>query len=321
MQTKPVEVIDYDANGYDYRSYWSGRDYEFWAEDRVLRRLVPKLGRPRWFADFGGAFGRNAGHYLPHAEHSVIMDYSATNLRNAGDRYAAEVAAGRLHLIRCDLYRIPFRDFAFDAAMVVRVLHHLSDLDRGLTEMSRTIGGQWLVDVPIKHHVLGLARGLKGGDLRRVRGPEPVAMGVEEPYWNFQLRAVRARLGAMGWRTALGASVNNFRQWEKVAPAKATKLARPLVHGMEVVAQTAGRGWWGPSQFVLGRRNDPAAPAYDRLRQHGDDLAPHVADLARRVVCPQCVSRLDWTPDTATCARCQVVFPRQGAFWDFVLPA
>src|SRR4029079_978273 len=119
-------------------------------------------------------------------------DYSATNLRNAGDRYAAEVAAGRLHLIRCDLYRIPFRDFAFDAAMVVRVLHHLSEVDRGLTEMSRTIGGRWLVDVPIKHHVLGLARGLRSGQLRDVRSPDPVAMGVEERFWNFQLGAVRA---------------------------------------------------------------------------------------------------------------------------------
>ncbi|MFD0599971.1 hypothetical protein ACFQZ4_52925 [Catellatospora coxensis] len=46
MQTTPIDVIDYDANGYDYREYWSGRDYELWAEQRVLRRLVPKLGRP-----------------------------------------------------------------------------------------------------------------------------------------------------------------------------------------------------------------------------------------------------------------------------------
>ena len=48
---QPHTTIDYDANGYDYQDYWAGRDYERWAEDRVLRRLVPKLGRQRWFAD------------------------------------------------------------------------------------------------------------------------------------------------------------------------------------------------------------------------------------------------------------------------------
>jgi hypothetical protein len=319
MQTTPIEVIDYDANGYDYRQYWSGRDYELWAEQRVLRRLVPKLGRPAWFADFGGAFGRNTGHYLPRTEHAVILDYSATNLRNAGERYAAEVTAGRLHLVRADLYRIPFRDFAFDAAMVVRVLHHLSELNRGLTEMSRTVGGCWLVDVPIKHHVLGLARGLRSGQLREVRSPQPVAVGVEEQFWNFQLGAVRERLGDLGWRTSLGASVNNFRQWERAVP-RAARLARPFVHGMEIVAQTCGRGWWGPSQFLLARRNDPARPAYDRPGGHTADLPPELAGLARRVICPACVSRLDWSLQTATCTRCDQTYHRRGAYWDLVPP-
>jgi len=47
-------VIDYDDDDYDYREHWQGREYEQWAEHRILSRLVPRLGRPGWFADLGG---------------------------------------------------------------------------------------------------------------------------------------------------------------------------------------------------------------------------------------------------------------------------
>ena len=67
-------VADYDSNDYDYRTYWDGRDYERWAEEHVLARLVPRLGTPDWLVDFGGGYGRNARHYRDRARHYVIAD-------------------------------------------------------------------------------------------------------------------------------------------------------------------------------------------------------------------------------------------------------
>src|SRR4051812_36738227 len=151
-------VIDYDQGGYDYREFWTDRQYEDWAESRVLDRIIGKFGHPRWFADFGGGFGRNAVHYRDRDRHSVIVDYSANNLTHAGELHAADVAAGRIHLVRGSVTELPFVDGAFDAAMVVRVLHHLDDVEQALNEMGRTINGSWLVDVPIKHHALGRLR-------------------------------------------------------------------------------------------------------------------------------------------------------------------
>jgi SAM-dependent methyltransferase len=153
-------IADYDSNGYDYRAYWDGRDYEQMAEDRALRRLVPRLGRAQWFVDFGGGFGRNAAHYRSRAARYVIVDYSATNLTNASHVLADDISAGRAFLVRADLNALPFVDAAFDAAIVVRVLHHLPELDRAMAEMGRVVAGRWLIDVPIKHHVLGVVRGL-----------------------------------------------------------------------------------------------------------------------------------------------------------------
>ncbi|MCP2325470.1 SAM-dependent methyltransferase [Hamadaea flava] len=308
-QADSYPTIDYDANGYDYQQYWEGRDYELWAEDRALRRLVPRLGAYRWFVDLGGAYGRNAGYYLPQADRAVILDYSATNLTNAARRHPEAVASGRLGLVRCDLNAIPFGDLAFDCAMVVRVLHHLPDVEHALGEMGRIIRGAWLVDVPIKHHLLGLVRGAATGRLRQIRSAEPLVTGAtDEKYFNFQLTAVRVRLTGLGFQTRLGASANNFRRWESRVPDQVARYARPLVQGMEAATQGLGKGWLGPSQFVLATR-DPAPES-----PYADPDEPFTA----RMSCPDCRSPLMFDPESAACVGCSRAFPKSGPFWDFV---
>ena len=136
MSVRPTSphdtVADYDSNDYDYQTFWTGRDYEHWAETVVLTRLMRELGPSEWFADFGGGFGRNAVHYRDWVAHAVLIDYSVTNLVRAGELYAEDVAAGRLHLVRADLAALPFVDSAFDASMTVRVLHHLAEIDQAV---------------------------------------------------------------------------------------------------------------------------------------------------------------------------------------------
>ena len=109
MSVRPTSphdtVADYDSNDYDYQTFWTGRDYEQWAETVVLTRLMRDLGPSQWFADFGGGFGRNAVHYRDWVAHAVLIDFSVTNLERAGELYPEDVAAGRLHLVRSDLSR------------------------------------------------------------------------------------------------------------------------------------------------------------------------------------------------------------------------
>jgi SAM-dependent methyltransferase len=308
MQVNPYPTIDYDANDYDYQDYWTDRDYEQRSEDRVLRRLVPKLGNCSWFVDFGGAYGRNADYYLPITKRAVILDYSATNLKNAARRHADAVESGRLGLVRCDLKAIPFAGYAFDGAIVIRVLHHLPDLDHVLAEMGRCVRGRWLVDVPIKHHLLSLVRGAARGRLHHIRSAEPLVTGdSDEKYFNFQLDAVRSRLSDLGWRTRLAASANNFRRWDGHLPKPIVTAMRPVIQGMEACTQSLGRGWLGPSQFVIATRDpQPAANIYAE------------GDFTTRMRCPTCMGPLHWTEDTAGCAVCYHTFHREGPFWDFV---
>jgi ubiquinone/menaquinone biosynthesis C-methylase UbiE len=309
-------VIDYDHGGYDYREFWTHRQYEDWAESRVLDRILGKFGHPNWFADFGGGFGRNALHYRDRARCSVIVDYSANNLTHAGELHAADVSEGRVHLVRGSVTALPFVDGAFDAAMVIRVLHHLDDVERALTEMGRTINGNWLVDVPIKHHALGRLRSAVRLRSSEMTSPEPIIRGSSEhPFRAYRLPVIRQRLTETDWDSDLVASVNNFRRWDQALPRPVVATLRPLVQTLEIVAQSTGRGWWGPSQFLVATRRSPVPP---RIEDAPVGLSHSMAELARRMVCPVCRRALSWTPDQARCTTCSRTYRRQKSFWDFV---
>jgi ubiquinone/menaquinone biosynthesis C-methylase UbiE len=310
-------VADYDSNDYDYQTFWAGRDYEQWAETQVLARLMRVLGPSEWFADFGGGYGRNAEHYRDWAAHAVLVDYSVTNLNHAGDLHAADVSAGRLHLVRADLAALPFVDRAFDGAMTVRVLHHLADVEAAVDETLRTIRARALFDVPIKHHVLARARALRSKAKRRqVADADPVQVGrTAEKFWTFQLDAVRSLIDRAGFDTTVAASVNNFRRWDQHIPDPAVRLLSVPMRGLERAAQRAGRGWWGPNQFVIASRRSPEAA---NLAAAPATVGPQLAALARRMRCPSCAGALTWTPQRATCPTCSAEFERRGAFWDFV---
>jgi SAM-dependent methyltransferase len=310
-----ARIVDYDTPGYDYRDYWQDRDYEQWSEGRILDRTLPLLGRPRWFVDLGGGYGRNAAYYRRRCDNYVIADYSATNLGNAARLLRDDVATGRAVLVRCDLLALPFVDAAFDAGLVVRVLHHVTDIDRGLAEMGRVIGDRWLLDVPIKHHALAMLRSATPGRWRAARAPQPRVTGhTEHAFRNFQLASVRRTLHGLGWDTTLAASANNLRRWDRGhLPTPLVRALQPGARLVDAAAQRCGRGWWGPNQFVLARRARPRTAQVTAA-------VPCAPALSGRMACPACRGVLHWAAGAATCGACHRWYPRADGYWDFTVP-
>ena len=314
----PVQVINYDAGGFDYRNFWHGREYEHWAEATVLERLLQRTPQVEWIADLGGGFGRNVPHYQPHAQHVVLIDYSWTNLKNAEATLLPDGPNDRVFLIRANLYHLPFRTGAFNVGSTVRVIHHLSSIDAALAEMGRTISGNWILDVPIKNHMLARARATLRGNAKALRSPEPNSIGTaDEPFYNFSLPAIRTSLRQDGWSDELVASVANFRRWERVVPKPLRPIARPFVYGMEQVTQRTGRGWWGPSQFLWltpqkGQAHQFTPAATTAPSSPWSTLASIMTD-------PITHEDLTWTEDTATSPSGKQIFRRTGAIWDFVV--
>jgi SAM-dependent methyltransferase len=321
-----VQVMDYDAGGYDYRTFWHGRDFEHRTETRLLERLLGEAGPVDWFVDLGGGFGRNVPVYQRFARHVVLVDYSLTNLRAAARTLVP--GDGRLELVRADVYRLPFRDNAFDGAACIRLLHHLTDLDAALAEMSRVVDGRWILDVPIRHHLLARLRALRGGAPDGADPREPLLLGSPEcPYWNFHLGQVRDTLGELGLRTEVAASVHNLRRWERaVAGPRSRAAAMPVMRLLESFLQRAGRGWWGPSQFLTASPAQAPAttPATTRATAPATAPAPaRAAGFLDLLACPDCRGRLVLGLDggsgeaTACCRECGAGFAREGGIWDF----
>jgi len=199
----PPLIADYDVDNYDYRTHWKNRAYEQWAETFALEHLLASVRQASWLIDFGGGFGRNVIHYCQRTEHAVLVDYSLGNLRRAASLYRGEIEHGRLFLIRADLYHLPFIDRAFDTGLIVRVLHHLPAVGDALREMGRVIGSQWLLDVPIKHHVFAHLRALIHGGSYALSTDEPKSIGTGEiPFASFYLAHIRHQLSEHGWHSS-----------------------------------------------------------------------------------------------------------------------
>jgi hypothetical protein len=121
----------------------------------------------------------------------------------------------------------------------------------------------------------------------------------------------------LGWNPKLVASVANFRRWERVVPGPLRGPARPFIYGAERLSQPAGRGWWGPAQFLWQTRARPIdIPVFTAPTQPPPEP---MAQFAPRLECPACHGELNWTTESATCAQCAKQFGRQGAIWDFVV--
>ncbi len=312
-------IADYDADNYDYRTHWKKRAYEQWAESFVLERLLVRIKQAQWLIDFGGGFGRNAIHYSQRTRHAVLVDYSLGNLKRAATTYAAEIERGHLFLIRADLYRLPFIDRAFDVGFMVRVLHHLTEVGDVLREMGRVVGQQWLLDVPIKHHVFARLCALAHGELRELSTWEPKMVGTADtPFASFHLAQIRRLLSEYEWDSSIVASVNNFRRWDQQLPAWAVALLKPEIYGLEMVAQRVGKGWWGPSQFIWATRREPGVAQELSMAPPPALCDKPWAMLAVKMSCPICRLPLQWSCSAAHCERCSRLYPQTGLIWDFV---
>ena len=120
-------------------------DYSRLAADYDAVRGSEAVDRGYWFAglsevgrlrrgdrilDLGAGTGRFS-RYAAEVGGVVAMDVSTDMLSRARGK-------GPFALVRADAHALPFRDDAFDATLIVMVLHQLADYRRVLREVART---------------------------------------------------------------------------------------------------------------------------------------------------------------------------------------
>lgn len=276
-------ICDYEASSYR-TDFWQGqgREYEDAVERVALRRLLPPTGER--LVDIGAGFGRLADLYAGYRQ-VVLVDYAQSQLEYARQQLGDE----RFIYVAADLYRLPLATGAVDAAVMVRVLHHIADVPAAMGQLARilTPQGALVLEFANKRHLKNIARYL----LRR--GVNPFA---REPYefadlhFDFHPAWVQARLREAGLQVEARRSVSLLR----AGFLKRRLPTRWLVALDAALQRPTAALTPAPSVFVRARRPGPpgvAPVARQQLFRCPDCAHEPLIEEADAVFCPQCQRR------------------------------
>ncbi len=296
-QTQPP-ICDYEGSDYQTRFWDRGeREYEDRAEAIALRRLLPPGGEQ--LIEVGAGAGRNTSRYSGFRR-VVLVDYSRTQLAQAVTRLGL---SDRYLYVAADAYRLPFAPAVFDAATMIRTLHHMADPQAALRAVREALrpGAAFVLEYANKRNLKAIGRWL----LRRQTWNPFDRRAIEFVPLNFDFHpgAVRDWLKQADFRVGRQLTVSHFRL------SVLKRLVAPSVlAGLDSLAQ-----WTGsliqltPSVFVqavaVGSTGDALPGAFWR--------------------CPACRSlELESQPAGVGCRACGREWPLAEGIYDFrVRPA
>ncbi len=293
---KTPPICDYEGSNY-CTDFWEGRgrEYEDLVERIALRRLLPATGRR--LLEIGAGFGRLTPMYNGF-EQVVLLDYSKSQLRQAqarlgrGDRYT---------YVAADFYNPPLADSLFDAATMIRTIHHAQNVPLVLRQVRRVLApaGTFILEFANKRHLKAILRYWLRRQTWNPFAPEPVEF--VELNFDFHPRWMAERLREADFTIERRLTVSHFR-----VPLLKRCLPARLLAAADGLVQWTGR-WWqlSPSVFIRARQNKPGPP-------------PSPASFFR---CPRCTGT-GWhsTESLLTCRTCGARWAVDDGIYDFKAP-
>jgi SAM-dependent methyltransferase len=289
-------VCDYEGSDYQ-ASFWDRgeRGYEDAVEEIALRRLLPESGTQ--LLELGAGAGRNTPRYTGF-ERVVLLDYSLSQLQQAQERLGL---SDRYIYVAGDVYRLPFVSGLFDAATMIRTLHHLSDPPLALRQVRRTLqpGAAFILEYANKRNLKAILRYAARRQTWNPFSLKPVEFAKLN--FDFHPAAVRLWLQSSGFTLQRQLTVSHFRMgWlKRLVPLK-------LLVQMDALAQWSGSLWqFTPSVFV-------------RARAEGSPASTSPQDFFQ---CPECGhAELENQQESLLCPGCGRRWRIQGGIYDFRQP-
>ena len=287
-------VCSYEGSDYQ-TSFWDqgGRQYEDRTEAIALKRLLPAGGK--LMLELGAGAGRNTSRYAGY-ERIVVLDYSRTQLEQAQQRLGL---SEKYIYVAADVYRLPFVDGLFDGATMIRVLHHMADAPKALTQVRDVMGpnGVFILEFANKLNLKAMLRYWLGRQEWSPFTLEPVEF--VELNFDFHPKAVRQWLTGLGFRIERALTLSHFRMGllKRLVPTG-------ILVFFDSLFQWTGAWWqWTPSVFVRAVRQGGTASAGGFFK------------------CPQCgSSALEEGPGGLTCPGCGSRWEVRDGIYDFREP-
>ncbi len=299
-QNRPP-ICSYEGSDYQ-TSFWEqgGRAYEDRVEAVALSRLLPASGR--LLLEVGAGAGRNTPRYRGF-ERIVLLDYSRTQLLQAQQRLGR---SERYLYVAADANRLPFAPGLFDAATMIRTLHHMADAPHVLGQVCQVLqpGSIFVLEFANKQNLKAISRFLLKRQTWNPFTFEPVEFA--ELNFDFHPAAVRLWLRNAGFRVERQLTVSHFR-------IGALKRLVPLglLVALDSLAQRTG-DWWQLSPSVFVRARLSCNPLVDGP----SDGSP--SDKPAFFRCPACGSTLlKDNGQAVVCSACPHSWPIQDGIYDF----
>lgn len=290
-------VCDYEGSDYQ-DSFWArgSREYEDYAESIALRRMLPRGGS--LLLELGAGAGRNTPRYAGF-ERIVVLDYSTTQLAQAQRKLGR---SDHYIYVAADIYRLPFHDGTFEAATMIRALHHMADAPRALTQIRNVLqpGAVFILEFANKLNLKAILRYWSGRQSWSPFTLEPVEFAKLN--FDFHPKAVRFWLQELGFSIEKTLTVSHFRLGflKRFVPAK-------LLAVLDGTFQPTGALFqFTPSVFVKARVNGER----DKF-----EFPAKVIDLFK---CPDCGGGdLEDRNDYLFCPKCSAHWVVRDGIHDF----
>ncbi|WKZ37140.1 MAG: class I SAM-dependent methyltransferase [Anaerolineales bacterium] len=290
-------VCDYEGSDYQ-QSFWEqgGREYEDRAEAIALKRMLPKNGK--LMLELGAGAGRNTPRYAGF-ERIVLLDYSTTQLAQAQHRLGR---SDNYIYVAADVYRLPFPDHVFDSATMIRVLHHMADAPKALSQIRNVVqpGAVFILEFANKLNLKSILRYWFGKQDWSPFTLEPVEF--VDLNFDFHPKAIRGWLGGLGFSIEKTLTVSHFRLGvlKRCFPAK-------LLAALDGLFQPTGAYFqFTPSVFV-------------KAKAGGENQACEFPlDVIGLFKCPDCGSgKLQEKIDHLLCPSCTARWAVHDGIYDF----
>jgi ubiquinone/menaquinone biosynthesis C-methylase UbiE len=298
MTTPPV--CNYEGSDYQ-TSFWEqgGREYEDRAESIALRRMLPESGK--LMLELGAGAGRNTPRYAGF-DRIVVLDYSTTQLAQAQEKLGR--ANPKYTYVAADIYRLPFRDRQFDAATMIRTLHHMADAPKALSQVRNVLQPDaiFILEFANKLNFKSILRYWLGKQNWNPFTLEPVEF--VKLNFDFHPKAVRNWLGDLGFSIEKTLTVSHFRLGFLKRALPASFLA-----ALDGLFQPTGVFWqFTPSVFIKAKVEKKDGGKINEF----PDL---IIDLFK---CPDCESEnLEDKQDHLYCPNCQAKWAVNDGIYDF----
>jgi ubiquinone/menaquinone biosynthesis C-methylase UbiE len=283
MADQPHNICSYE--GSDYQStFWDQgeRLYEDQVEAIALKRLLPSKGS--LLLELGAGAGRNTPRYRGF-ERVVLLDYSLTQLEQAHSRLGD---SSRYLYVAADVNRLPFAAGLFDAATMIRVLHHMPDALWSLQQVSQVLQPEavFILEFANKHNLKAILRYLLKKQAWSPFSLEPVEFAALN--FDFHPKAVRAWLSQAGFSLERLLTVSHFR----VGLLKRFLPLKLLVALDSLLQRTGNWVQLSPSVFArcIARREASPAEAGQFFRCLECD-GVHLVEVSDYLECRACGKR------------------------------